>query len=53
LPLDGVRHVLDRNEGPNHLREGTYGFDRLVWAAATERDEDHKEQPASEACKLD
>ncbi|WP_244303918.1 aldose epimerase family protein [Streptomyces lydicus] len=39
--LDGVRHVLDRNEGPHHLHGGSHGFDRLVWTAATERDEHH------------
>lgn len=30
--LDGVRHSLTRNDGPNHLHGGTRGFSAYEWA---------------------
>ena len=31
--LDGVRHQVDRNDGPNSLHGGSQGFDKQVWQA--------------------
>jgi aldose 1-epimerase len=31
--LDGVEHVLAKNNGPNHNHGGTTGFDKVVWDA--------------------
>lgn len=31
--LDGTKHVLDTNNGVNHLHGGICGFDRVVWNA--------------------
>ncbi|MEU4772789.1 aldose epimerase family protein [Micromonospora sp. NPDC023644] len=38
--LDGVPHVLDRNDGEHHLHGGPAGFDRRVWQAWTEESAD-------------
>jgi aldose 1-epimerase len=40
LHLDGVPHRLDRNAGDHHIHGGTDGFDRRVWTAEAERDDD-------------
>jgi aldose 1-epimerase len=37
--LDGVRHRLVPNEGPNQLHGGPVGFDRREWSLATHADE--------------
>ena len=29
--LDGVRHQVDRNDGPNSLHGGSLGFDKRLW----------------------
>jgi aldose 1-epimerase len=29
--LDGTRHELARNNGPNHLHGGVKGFDKVIW----------------------
>ena len=31
--LDGVEHVLAKNNGPNHNHGGVVGFDKVVWDA--------------------
>jgi aldose 1-epimerase len=31
--LDGVEHVLAKNNGPNHNHGGVSGFDKVVWEA--------------------
>jgi len=31
--LDGVEHVLAKNNGPNHNHGGVTGFDKVVWEA--------------------
>jgi aldose 1-epimerase len=36
--LDGVRHVLDRNQGRHHVHGGSAGVDRRVWSAQAARD---------------
>jgi aldose 1-epimerase len=33
--LDGVAHLLDINNGANHLHGGTQGFHRVLWQAET------------------
>jgi len=33
LTLDGVEHVLAKNNGPNHNHGGVTGFDKVVWVA--------------------
>ncbi|MCF3120529.1 galactose mutarotase [Streptomyces arenae] len=38
MSIDGVRHLLDPNEGPHHVHGGREGFDRRVWAAEAGRD---------------
>jgi aldose 1-epimerase len=35
--LDGVRHKVPVNDGPNSLHGGTVGFDKRVWAATAAR----------------
>jgi len=36
--LDGVEHVLAKNNGPNHNHGGATGFDKVVWDAKQLRD---------------
>jgi len=31
--LDGTEYVLAKNNGPNHLHGGVYGYDKVVWEA--------------------
>lgn len=38
--LDGTRHSLAANEGRHHLHGGRRGFDRVVWSAEPEVNED-------------
>jgi len=33
--LDGVTHVLESNDGPNHLHGGYRGFDKVLWNIAS------------------
>jgi aldose 1-epimerase len=38
--LDGVRHLLDRNDGPHHIHGGPSGFDTRLWTARARREPD-------------
>ena len=38
--LEGKEYSLVQNNGPNHLHGGTFGFDKVLWTAATEKNLD-------------
>ncbi|MFF3543192.1 hypothetical protein ACFYXD_15220 [Streptomyces platensis] len=46
--LDGVRHVLDRNQGPNHLHRGTCGS--TGWCGPPPRSGTRSTQPSHRPC---